>query len=159
MKFIPPSDILSSDWQQYTPGIGQGVNKWLKDVGSNFQKEDITMEKITKPQDMVLGEFYLFQDEEYKTGHTHLMYLYGVGKGNAFPIGHYKFVYNTNSKNYININNDELEAWFWPEDRRFDEYGDTWNMIMQWAKVYKLDFGATYFDNFMNWNENPLEVK
>ena len=164
MKFIPPSDLLKIPQAPkiltiFNVHLQQVVMNWLETFANNYEPK---LEKITNPDDMVVGEFYILMDESS----LHLMYLYDITDLGILihdPTRRYRFrfVYHTMSRDDIGISiDDELEFWEWSKRGGMDDYTDTWEEIQRWAQVYKLDFGMNDFKIFMNWNkDNPLKLK
>lgn len=161
MKFIPPSDLLEFGREKTKIGLYGAVLNWLKIYANHFEPK---LKKITNPNDMVAGEFYIFTDIEQNstTSTLYIMYLYKIETEIFSHIENkekFYFAYTPINHLDIGISNDELEYWKWTYGGGFDSYSDTWSHILDWAQVYKLDFGYIEFNKFINWNDNPLNLK
>ena len=167
MEHKYPSDMMSDLLDEWPYGeynakkltLHNRVKEWLQFSAIKFQDRDIKVKRITNPNDMVVGEFYLLKSKEARDD-NYLMYLWKIS-----PIGSYLFIYRVIYPDKINFfpnfegGGDDKLLWdiHNVRDKSLDDYrAKDWDTLIEWAEVYRLEFGVEEFKIFLNWNKEPL---
>lgn len=144
--------------------IKERIASWLKTYGIKELTDTAPLEVI-KGKEMVLGNFYLMEDNSLT--HTvnspkYLMYLIHIGtvsRINHEPYYIFYYISTHTSENFLSQQSQEaLITSFldYNTQVKWDRYEDTMERILDWSNVYRFDTSAIKFP-FINWNQDPLK--